>query len=214
MQCMNLDKWVFFYYLKTKFPATRLSIRETIWKSREFYRTKLKRISRENVLVSHEDSFWLTSMRGFCLCATWWIQRNPTSQKEFPGMEQSAYNAEPRLTTIFVFLHFYQVGLHTMTWSIQFTSHTCTHSNSRLSSSKKVIWPWNHSDTSSTKQTPIRTHAYQSPGNVNQALQSTVIMFYWTLSQYLEGLLGPFNSVTCVPHSYLERCWFYFCETL
>ncbi len=99
-------------------------------------------------------------------------------------------------------IHFTHTHTHTHT-------HTCTHSNSCLSSSQKVIWPWNHSNTSATKQTPIRTHAYQSAGSVNQALLSTIIMFYWTLSQYLVGLLGPFNSVTCVHRAHLERCWFY-----
>lgn len=118
MQCMNLDK----------FPATFLSIRGTIWTKREFYLTKLKHTSRENVLVSHEDSFWLTFLIAFCLCATYWIQRNQTYQKELPGMEQSAYNAEPRLTTIFVFLRFIKLAF--IQWPDQSSSlltHTHTH---------------------------------------------------------------------------------------
>lgn len=68
-------------------------------------------------------------MIGFCVPHGEYRELNPTSQKELPRMEQSGYKAEPRLT-IFVFLHFYQAGIHTMTRSIQFTSKLHTHTQS------------------------------------------------------------------------------------
>lgn len=74
----------------------------------------------------------LTNLYDRVLCATWWIQRNPTSQKEFPRMEQSGYKAEPRLT-IFVFLRFYQAGIHTKPWLIKFSSKIHTDSQSTQS---------------------------------------------------------------------------------
>lgn len=121
-----MHEWVVFYYLKTKFPATCL--RFGTQHSRNYLDIKIIFSDRIKTRIQRECSLvtWglvLTNLYDRVVCATWWIQRNPTSQKELPGMEQSAYDAEPRLTTVFVFLRFYQVAIHTVTWSIQFTSH-------------------------------------------------------------------------------------------
>lgn len=109
-------------------PENQISC-NTLEHSRNYL--KIKRILSDQIKMHIQrecacatSGLVLANLYDRVLCATWWIQRNPTSQKELPGIEQSAYNTEPRLTAIFLFLRFYRVGIHAMTWSVQFASHT------------------------------------------------------------------------------------------
>lgn len=167
-------------------------------------------LSDRNVLVSHEDSFWLTSMIGFCVPHGQYREIQLLRKNSLEWNRVDIKQIQDLLSLYFcIFIKLAFIQWPDQSNSLPNYTHICNHLNSVscLSSPQKVIWPWNHIVIRQppSKHTHTHTHAYQSPGNVNQALLSTLIMYYWTLSQCLVGDLGPFNSVTCVSHGYLER---------
>lgn len=169
---------------------------------KEFYLTEM--------CLCHEDSFWLTSMIGFCVPHGQYREIQLLRKNSLEWNRVDIKQSQDLLSLYFcIFIKLAFIQWPDQSNSLPNYTHICNHLNSVscLSSPQKVIWPWNHIVIRQppSKHTHTHTHAYQSPGNVNQALLSTLIMYYWTLSQCLVGDLGPFNSVTCVSHGYLER---------